>query len=224
MRLTLLVQSNIGNSVNCATFNSYIWRSYRSLKPFIVKSQVPFLEAFNCDHLISTFCDFFVVWILPRLRFSYNQWCPTLWDDFSYYFSLTRVQRFCVSLRLVTWSVTLVWDTPLLLTTPQIITVTDEGYSYSTLMCRFRHVIGHRTFCSMTAWITTKSVYFTTFRVSDPNARPTMKDISFSLFKASQKYPAPPAEKFSLNCLVGVSRVKAVCHYSLVSFIKWIRL
>ncbi|KHJ75449.1 hypothetical protein OESDEN_24935 [Oesophagostomum dentatum] len=52
--------------------------------------------------------------------------------------------------------------------------------------------------------------------VADPKARPSMKDVGYLLVSASKKYAAPPPEKFAVNNIEGVTRTKAVCHYSLV--------
>ncbi|CAJ0592425.1 unnamed protein product [Cylicocyclus nassatus] len=43
--------------------------------------------------------------------------------------------------------------------------------------------------------------------VLDPTQRPTMKQLCSLLFSASKKHPPPPAEKFTLNDIKGVSRV-----------------
>ncbi|RCN48520.1 hypothetical protein ANCCAN_05345 [Ancylostoma caninum] len=50
------------------------------------------------------------------------------------------------------------------------------------------------------------SCWVLTFRVADPAQRPTMKQVCSSLFSASRKYPPPPAEKFTLNTIKGVTR------------------
>lgn len=62
----------------------------------------------------------------------------------------------------------------------------------------------------------TVRLWLLTFRVADPAQRPTMKQVCSSLFAASKKYPAPPAEKFTLNTIKGVSRVSPETHLTVI--------
>ncbi|PIO77312.1 hypothetical protein TELCIR_00586 [Teladorsagia circumcincta] len=50
--------------------------------------------------------------------------------------------------------------------------------------------------------------------VLDPQERPSMKDVNYSLLATSRIFGPPPPENFTLNKLEGVCRTNTICQYS----------